>query len=55
MHFQNSAEMVEKLENAGKQFEFRIYPNKNHSIYDATGQTRLNLYQLMTDFIERKL
>ncbi len=55
VHFQNSAEMVEKLENAGKQFEFRIYPNKNHSIYDATGQTRLNLYQLMTDFIERKL
>ena len=55
VHFQNSAEMVEKLEEAGKQFEFRIYPNKNHSIYDATGQTRLNLYQLMTDFILRKL
>ena len=55
VHFQNSAEMVEKLENAGKQFEFRIYPNKNHSIYDNTGNTRLNLYQLMTDFIERKL
>jgi dipeptidyl-peptidase-4 len=55
VHFQNSAEMVEKLENAGKQFEFRIYPNKNHSIYDNTGRTRLNLYQLMTDFIMRKL
>ena len=55
VHFQNSAEMVEKLEDAGKQFEFRIYPNKNHSIYDATGNTRLNLYQLMTDFIMRKL
>ena len=55
VHFQNSAEMVEKLEEAGKQFEFRIYPNKNHSIYDHTGNTRLNLYQLMTVFIERKL
>lgn len=55
VHFQNSAEMVEKLEEAGKQFEFRIYPNKNHSIYDNTGRTRLNLYQLMTDFILRKL
>ena len=55
VHFQNSAEMVEKLENASKQFEFRIYPNKNHSIYDATGNTRLNLYQLMTNFIMRKL
>jgi len=55
VHFQNSAEMVDRLENAGKQFEFRIYPNKNHSIYDATGNTRLNLYQLMTDFLMRKL
>ena len=55
VHFQNSAEMVDRLEKAGKQFEFRIYPNKNHSIYDNTGKTRLNLYQLMTDFIERKL
>ena len=55
VHFQNSAEMVDKLERAGKQFEFRIYPNKNHSIYDNTGRTRLNLYQLMTDFILRKL
>ena len=55
VHFQNSAEMVEKLEEAGKHFEFMIYPNKNHSIYDATGNTRLNLYQLMTDFILRKL
>ncbi|MBQ8703064.1 MAG: S9 family peptidase [Bacteroidales bacterium] len=55
VHFQNSAEMVDRLEKAGKQFEFRIYPNKNHSIYDATGNTRLNLYQLMTDFILRKL
>ncbi len=55
VHFQNTAEMVDKLQRAGKHFEFMIYPNKNHSIYDATGNTRLNLYQLMTDFIERKL
>ena len=53
VHFQNSADMVTALEAAGKQFEFRIYPNKNHSIYG--GNTRLNLYQLMTDFIYRKL
>lgn len=53
VHFQNSADMVSALEAAGKQFEFRIYPNKNHSIYG--GNTRLNLYQLMTDFIYRKL
>lgn len=53
VHFQNAVDMVTALETAGKQFEFRIYPNKNHSIYG--GNTRLNLYQLMTDFIYRKL
>ena len=53
VHFQNAVDMVTALEAAGKQFEFRIYPNKNHSIYG--GNTRLNLYQLMTDFIHRKL
>ena len=53
VHFQNAVDMVTALEAAGKQFEFRIYPNKNHSIYG--GNTRLNLYQLMTDFIYRKL
>ncbi|MBR1766874.1 MAG: S9 family peptidase [Bacteroidales bacterium] len=55
VHFQNSAEMVDKLQKAGKHFDFMIYPNKNHSIYDATGQTRLNLYQTMTDFIKKNL
>ncbi len=53
VHFQNAVDMVTALETAGKQFEFRIYPNKNHSIYG--GNTRLNLYELMTDFIYRKL
>ncbi len=53
VHFQNAADMVTALEAANKQFEFRIYPNKNHSIYG--GNTRYNLYQLMTGFIYRKL
>lgn len=53
VHVQNSLDMLTALEKAGKQFEFRLYPNKNHSIYG--GNTRLNLYQLMTDFLERKL
>lgn len=53
VHFQNSAEMVSALEAAGKHFEFRIYPNKNHSIYG--GNARQNLYELMTDFLKRKL
>ncbi len=53
VHFQNAIDLITALEKAGKQFEMRVYPNKNHSIYG--GNTRLNLYQLMTDFIERKL
>lgn len=53
VHFQNALHLINALERAGKQFEMRIYPNKNHSIYG--GNTRLNLYQLMTDFIFRKL
>lgn len=53
VHFQNSAAMVTALEEAGKHFEFRIYPNKNHGIYG--GNTRQNLYELMTDFLKRKL
>ncbi|KWW28902.1 MAG: dipeptidyl-peptidase 4 [bacterium P3] len=53
VHFQNTAAMAEALERAGKQFEMRIYPNKNHSILGA--RTRLNLYELMTDFLLRKL
>ena len=32
VHFQNSVQMVEALQEAGKQFEFMAYPNKTHSI-----------------------
>ena len=53
VHFQNALDMATALEKADKQFEMRVYPNKNHSIYG--GNTRLNLYKLMTDFIIRKL
>ena len=53
VHFQNALDLISALEKAGKQFEMRVYPNKNHSIYG--GNTRLNLYELMTDFILRKL
>lgn len=53
VHFQNTTAMAEALERSGKQFEMRIYPNKNHSILGAT--TRYNLYELMTDFLKRNL
>jgi dipeptidyl-peptidase-4 len=53
VHFQNSADFVTALHNANKQFSFMIYPDKNHSIYG--GNTRLNLFTLITNFILEKL
>ena len=53
VHFQNSAEMINALVNANKQFETYYYPNKNHGIYG--GFARLHLYTKMTDFILNKL
>ena len=49
VHFQNTANFVEALEKANKQFSVMFYPDKNHSIFG--GVTRLNLYTLITNFI----
>lgn len=53
VHFQNSMEMITSLVKSGKQFDFFVYPNKNHGIYG--GNTRLHLYTKMTDFILENL
>ena len=53
VHFQNTTEMISALAAANKQFDLFIYPDKNHGIYG--GNTRLHLYQKMTDFIVDKL
>jgi dipeptidyl-peptidase-4 len=53
VHFQNSVRLVQALEAANKQFEFRIYPNKTHSI--AGGNTRENLFGLFTRWLETNL
>ena len=53
VHVQNSMRLIEALVQANKQFDWRIYPDKNHSIYG--GNTRLHLYTLMTDFIKKNL
>ena len=53
VHLQNTMQLVEALVQANKQFDWRIYPDKNHGIYG--GNTRLHLYTLMTDFIKEKL
>ncbi len=53
VHFQNSVEMATSLQKANKQFDFMMYPDKNHGI--SGGNTRLHIYTLMTDFIIEKL
>jgi dipeptidyl-peptidase-4 len=53
VHFQNSVEFENALIAAGKQFQSFYYPNRNHGIYG--GNTRLHLYQMMTDFVEKNL
>jgi len=53
VHVQNTMRMVEALIQADKQFEWMIYPDKNHGIYG--GNTRLHLYKKMTKFIKDNL
>ena len=53
VHVQNSMEMIEALVQANKQFDWAIYPDKNHGIYG--GKTRIQLYNKMTNFIKEKL
>lgn len=53
VHVQNTMRMVEALIQADKQFEWMIYPDKNHGIYG--GNTRMHLYTKMTNFIHKTL
>ncbi len=53
VHVQNTMQLAEALIQANKQFEWAIYPDKNHGIYG--GNTRLHLYRKMTNFIEKTL
>ena len=53
VHVQNSMRLIEALVQANKQFDWRIYPDKNHGIYG--GNTRLHLYTLMTNYIKNNL
>jgi len=53
VHVQNSMQMIEALVQANKQFDWAIYPDKNHGIYG--GYTRIQLYNKMTNYIKEKL
>ena len=53
VHVQNSMRLIEALVQENKQFDWAIYPDKNHGIYG--GNTRLHLYTKMTEFIKENL
>ncbi|MGB5377531.1 S9 family peptidase [Muriicola sp.] len=53
VHVQNTMRMITELVQANKQFDWAIYPDKNHGI--SGGNTRLQLYTKMTNFIKDNL
>ncbi|GHC47627.1 S9 family peptidase [Ulvibacter litoralis] len=53
VHYQNTMRLVEALVQADKDFDWAVYPDKNHGIYG--GNTRLHLYKKMTKFINETL
>jgi dipeptidyl-peptidase-4 len=53
VHAQNAYEMIDALVAADKSFQMFLYPDRDHGIYG--GNTRLHLYRLMTEFIEKNL
>ncbi|MCR8668268.1 S9 family peptidase [Aestuariibaculum sp. M13] len=53
VHVQNTMRLVESLVQADKQFDWAIYPDKNHGIYG--GKTRLHLFKKMTNFLNENL
>jgi len=53
VHVQNSMEFAEALVQANKQFNLFYYTNRNHGIYG--GNTRVHLYNMMTNFILKNL
>ncbi|MEI7811725.1 MAG: S9 family peptidase [Ignavibacteria bacterium] len=53
VHFQNSAELVNKLVAANKQFSVMYYPDCGHGING--GNARVHLYNLMTDYFLNNL
>lgn len=53
VHVQNSMRLSEALIQANKQFDFMLYPDKNHGIYG--GMTSVHLYSKISNFIRENL
>jgi dipeptidyl-peptidase-4 len=53
VHWQNSAEMMNAMIQAGVKYDSEVYPNRNHGIGDRAAQ--YHLYRRMTEFVIQKL
>lgn len=53
VHVQNAMRLAEALIQANKDFDYMLYPDKNHGIFG--GKTRLHLYTKMTEFLLENL
>jgi len=53
VHVQNSMRLAEELIQNNKEFDYMVYPDKNHGIYG--GMTRIHLYTKMTNFWRENL
>jgi dipeptidyl-peptidase-4 len=52
VHFQNTLQMADALQRAGKQFEMMVYPQKAHGV---TGPVRKQMLEGLTQFLEKNL
>ncbi len=53
VHPQNTLKMISELEQAGKQFDMRLYPGQRHGVRGSV--LSVNLYEMMTRFLHRTL
>lgn len=53
VHVQNTTQLIHLLEEANKQFDMRLYPNKTHAIAGAS--TQVNLYGLYLRWLKENL
>ena len=53
VHWQNTMQLVDALQKAGKHFDIQFYVNKNHGI--TGGNTRVHLFETITKYLLEKL
>ena len=51
VHFQGTEQLINRLVELGKPFDFMAYPNRSHSISEGEG-TSLHVYNLLARYLE---